>query len=155
MKLAFAAIPISAIPISAIALCAFALNAAEAKEDAAIPTFTVIEADAYIPATREVTQFEIVDSDTILLRAGINNWYAAELWGACGRSARFEQAITIDSPGGGRIDRFATLVVDGRRCAIRTLSRVERLPAPDPSESSGESASENAGAAAGEDGGQP
>jgi hypothetical protein len=135
-------------PAIALTACAFAAaqNVAVAGEEAAAPAFTIIDADAYIPATREITQFEVLNADTILLRTGINRWYAAELSGSCGRAARFEHAIGIDTPGGGRIDRFATLIVDGRRCAIQSLSRIERLPAPEAGEAPNETSGESAGA---------
>lgn len=92
------------------------------------PRYRVLEADVSIPATQSVNGYEIIDANTILLRVGANRLYAAELSGSCGRAARLNWNIGVETFGGGRIDRDARIVVDGRRCAIQSLSRVELIP---------------------------
>lgn len=99
-----------------------------AEAPASSPRFRVIEANVHIPATRSVNGYELVDENTILLKTGANRWYAAEISGSCGRSARFHTAIGVDSNGGGRIDEHSEIVVDGRHCPIDSISRVELIP---------------------------
>lgn len=115
------------------ALCAGAvLTVGAAAADEAIetddaPKFTVLEENARIPFIRNITGFEVVDEDRILLRVGVRQLYLAELRGTCGRDARFDHAIAVVPRGPGGVDRFSQLSIDGRRCGIESLARVERV----------------------------
>lgn len=103
-----------------------AFGVAKAGEAArTVADYAVIEADARIPATRSINSYRILDSDVLLIGAGPSGLYMAQLDGTCARAARFDTSIAIDARGGGGVDRFAQVIVNGRRCRIETLSRVE------------------------------
>jgi hypothetical protein len=116
-----------------LAMCGAAIltfgvaQAGDREATRAEPQFTVLEPDARIAFSSLVNGFEVVDDDTILLRVGASRLYLAELSGPCGRHARWEHQLGI-APNGPGIDTFSSLVIDGRRCRISSLTRVERAP---------------------------
>lgn len=90
--------------------------------------YIVIDPDASIPSGLSVSGYTVLSDSQVLLRAGASRLYIAELNGTCGRGAAHDWTIGIDTRGTSRIDRFAQMIIDGRRCAIRSLAQVERAP---------------------------
>jgi len=68
------------------------------------------------------------DGDKALyLRAAGSKWYHAELMGSC-PDLDFSEAIGVELGGTNTLDKFSTLIVRGRRCALQSL--VESAPPP-------------------------
>lgn len=94
---------------------------------AASPAFAyvVIEENARIPfGAHRINSWRVGRDGSLLLRVGVNDWYRATLIGPCERDLRFEEFVVVQSPPGGGVDRFATAIVDGRRCPFQTLDRI-------------------------------
>lgn len=91
--------------------------------------FAVVESNVRIPSTERVTRFEAIDSNSVLLRTA-GHLYVAHLSAGCALAAPFREQIAIDeAPGLGGVDTFASLLIDGRRCPIAGIDRVERVTA--------------------------
>lgn len=85
-------------------------TAAKSAEEASIPF-----ADA-----GSIRDFRATNSETLYLQDLRRQWYRAELLSPC-TDLPFAEAIGYDVRGSGRFDRFSTLVVRGRSCAIKSL----------------------------------
>ena len=92
------------------------------------PRFTVIEADASLAfSNHRISGFSVARDDSLILRAGPRQWYRATLWQPCARELRWAyERIALDTGPGGTLDRFSTVVLNGRRCPIQTIDRIER-----------------------------
>lgn len=106
------------------ALLAFGVAQA-ADEDAEAAKFVVLEQNASIPFADNISGFNVAEDGSVLIRTGPNQVYRAVIWASCARDVRFENDIGIDHRGGSRVDRFSTLIIDGRRCPIESLDRIE------------------------------
>ncbi len=111
--------------------CAAALAAsgcATSQEEAAAPvTYTVVEADASIPfASRAIRNFRVgKDAEHSLLLEGANSrWYRATLESTCSRDLRWEQAIAFKADATDRLDKFSSVLIDGRRCRVMALDQI-------------------------------
>lgn len=110
-----------------VAMCGAAILAfGVAKAGERAGDFVVVQPDARIPSTRAVNGYEYIDDSRVLLRVGTNGLYLAELNEGCARGGQFGLSIGVDRRGGGAVDRFSQIVIDGRRCPIVALSEVER-----------------------------
>lgn len=90
------------------------------------PAFTVIEADASIPFSQiAIRSYEVADDRSLLIRVGANRWYRATVWQPCRSHLRFENSIGFVTRGTDTFDRFSQVIVDGHRCPISTLDRIE------------------------------
>jgi hypothetical protein len=69
-----------------------------------------------------VRSFEADGQDSVYLQDRSRNWYRAELIGPC-HGLPWALRIGIDSRGASAFDRFGTLLVDGERCQLRSLTR--------------------------------
>ncbi|MBU6408308.1 MAG: hypothetical protein KGS44_14445 [Alphaproteobacteria bacterium] len=88
--------------------------------------YTIIEEDARIPfGADEIDSFRVGRDGSLLLRAGPGDWYRAVVWAPCQRDLRFEQHIGVGDRVNTGFDRFSTVVVDGNRCPIQSLDRIE------------------------------
>ena len=97
------------------------------------PGYVLVREDATIRSGTPLHGFQVLDNDTILFRTGAHNLYLAEIFGTCGRGARFDWSMNVLASPGGDIDRYSRVVINGRLCPIRTLTQVDRLPdAPPP-----------------------
>lgn len=120
-----------------LAMCGAAIlsfGVAQAGSEAAtveVPAgYRVVEEDARISPLKTLNGYTVIDNDTILLRAGASDLYLIDLFGTCGRGARFDWNIAVDARGGAGIDRFARVHINGRTCGISALTKVERVSAP-------------------------
>jgi hypothetical protein len=111
-----------------LAAAAFADDApaSTAPAEASEFTYTVIEENARIPfGADEINSFRVGRDGSLLLRAGHREWYRAVLWAPCSRDLRFEQHIAFTDRSNQAFDRFSSVVVDGNRCPIQSLDRIE------------------------------
>ena len=113
--------------MAAAALAAFGVAAA--AEQSQVPAgFLVVRENAEIPFARTIDGWEEVDNDHVLLDAGIHRLYLAKVWPECAREARYHNRLGVEHRGTPNVDRFSTLIIDGRRCPITELTQVERVP---------------------------
>jgi hypothetical protein len=104
------------------ALAACETTPAEAEKPV---TYTVLEADASIPfASKSIRNFRVGAEKTLLLEANGGKWYRATLIGACRSDLPWEQAIGIDGGATDRFDKFASVIIDGRRCQVTQLDQI-------------------------------
>lgn len=108
-----------------VAACATTESTSASAEESGAARYTVVEENARIPETRDVLAFETLDARSVLLRA-TGALYIAQISSGCGLDAGYAQDIAIDRFGPGGVNAHSTLLIEGRRCQIEALSRVER-----------------------------
>ncbi len=87
-------------------------------------------AEASIPFVgqpRSIRSFRAVGDDLVYLKDRRGRWYRARLGGAC-LGLRWANAIGYDTRGGLSLARGGSLLVDGERCLIVSLTRSEAPP---------------------------
>jgi len=67
-----------------------------------------------------IQDWEADGTDAIYLEDVHNRWYRGTFMGPC-LNLPFADVIGIDTTGPDTLDQFATLLVGGERCALRTL----------------------------------
>lgn len=116
------------IGFALLSLCAFAAGpaVAEEKKPVAPNPYVVLEEDADIPFARtRVSSFTVGEDNSLILQVGVSRFYRATLSGPCARDLKFEHRIAIDYDGSGRFDRFSKVFVDGQRCFVQSVDRIE------------------------------
>lgn len=68
-----------------------------------------------------IRDFHAVSDDTVYLQAGNRRWYRADLFGPC-FGLPYANGIGVDARPTGTLDRFGTIIVDGERCKIESLT---------------------------------
>lgn len=126
------------------ALLAFGVAQASDQE-AEAPKFVVLEQDANIPFAANISGYTLAEDGSVLINVGPNRVYRAVTWRTCRRDLRYEHAIGIDHRGGSRVDRYSTLIIDGRRCPIESLDRIEPPKRGEQAETPAEAPAEDAG----------
>lgn len=120
------------------AACAAALAASgcatsqDAAQTQAPVTYTVVAADASIPfATTTISNYRVGKDveHSLLLEAG-SRWYRAGLEPSCSRDLRWEQAIAFKADATDRLDKFSSVLIDGRRCRVLALDQIVDPDAP-------------------------
>ena len=111
------------IPLAAAAL------PMPAPAAAADPPEAAAEEEARIPFLHlgRMRTFRTVGDDTLYVRSRSREWYRIETMGWC-RNLRWAHHIGVDTNGSLTFDRFSTLIVDGDRCAIRSVVRSGEPP---------------------------
>lgn len=71
-----------------------------------------------------VRDFHAVSDDTVFLQTRNRQWYRADLIGPC-MGLPYALGIGIDARPQGTLDRFGTILVDGQRCKIGSLTPSE------------------------------
>jgi hypothetical protein len=87
-------------------------------------------AEASIPFVshpRAIRSFEAVEDHLLYLQDRRGRWYLAELAGPC-FGLRWANRIGYDTKGGMSLDRFSTILVDGERCRILSLTHSSPPP---------------------------
>ena len=69
-----------------------------------------------------VRSFHADDVDVVYLQDRSRNWYRAELIGSC-FGLPWARAVGIDTGGSSVFDRFGSLIVEGERCKLQSLTR--------------------------------
>lgn len=114
------------------AVLAFGVAAA-AEHSVSYPGFTVLQENARIPSLTPLHGFVTLNDHSIFIRTGHRQGYIAEINGNCARGVVYDWTIGVDSASGGDIDHFSRVHINGRTCAINTLTKVDReegLPMP-------------------------
>jgi hypothetical protein len=102
----------------AAAVAAPALAESPAKrEEAAIP---------FANHPRAIRNFEAPGDDIVYLQDRQRRWYRADV-GYC-FGLKWAHSIGYDTRGGINLDSFGTLLVDGQRCPIVSLTRSDGPP---------------------------
>jgi hypothetical protein len=112
---------------AALALaCAAPALAEQEKPKPVVSPYTVIEADTDIPFARtRVSGFTVGADHSLILQVGAGRFYRATLNDFCARDLKWEHRIAIDYDASGRFDRFSKVFVDGRRCLVQSVDRIE------------------------------
>ncbi len=71
-----------------------------------------------------IRDFHAVNDDTVYLQARNRQWYRADLIGPC-MGLPYAIGIGVDARPTGTLDRFGTILVDGERCKIGSLTPSE------------------------------
>jgi hypothetical protein len=69
-----------------------------------------------------VRNFEPNGREAVYLQDRGRNWYLARLFAPC-EGLPWAHSLGIDNRGSGSVDRFSTLLVEGERCQIQSLTR--------------------------------
>ncbi len=121
--------------LAAACAAAFALSGcATSREVAEAPVaYTVVAADASIPFASSAIRSYRVGKDvehSLLLEGGASRWYRATLEPSCSRDLRWEFAIGFKTDATDRLDRFSSVLIDGRRCRVIALDQIADPDAP-------------------------
>ena len=77
---------------------------------------------------RGITSWTAAGDDTLYLQARDDQWYRADLAGPCfGLSTAF--AVGVRTFGDDTFDNFSSIIVDGQRCPVMSVTRVAGPPA--------------------------
>lgn len=108
------------------AAAALAVAGCATNEQAEAPiSYTVVKADASVPfASTAIRGFRVGSGKVLLLEANGGRWYRATLQSSCRSDLPWEHAIGIDGGAVDRVDKFATVIIDGRRCQIETFDEI-------------------------------
>jgi len=109
------------------ALLASALAAACASEPRVATAFVVVEENATIPNRHAIRRTSIIDNDVLLIETRPRDLFRVELFPNCVNRTDIARAIHIQSVGM-RVDRFSQFRIGNRRCSVRNITRVQRVP---------------------------
>lgn len=111
---------------AALALTAGVASAEQVGAVAAAPAYQVIEENASVPfAGNRIHGYEVsADGRSVIFRAGVNDYYRATVWSPCSSDLRFGHRIGFITDGGGRLDKWSRVLVNGNSCPIQTLDRI-------------------------------
>jgi|GEM_PF-618055 len=85
------------------------------------------EARIPFPEYGGIDSWRPVDDDTLYIKGRSGQWYRAELMGPC-IGLRHKVAIGFEIRPAGSFDRFSSIIVDGQRCPLRSLTKIESPP---------------------------
>jgi hypothetical protein len=106
----------------------FLLAAAASAPALAAPPGERAEASIpFVGQPRSIRSFRAVGDDLVYLKDRRGRWYRARLGGAC-LGLRWANVIGYDTRGGLSLSRGGSLLVDGERCLIVSLTRSEAPP---------------------------
>lgn len=91
---------------------------AAARDDASIP----------FVGFGGIRNWTATDDSTVYLQASNDQWYEAELAGPC-VGLPFAFGIGVDTRGSDRFDNFSSVIVDGQRCPVASVTKVAGPPA--------------------------
>jgi hypothetical protein len=120
---------IALLAAAPLALVLAASAAAETKPAApplpAPSPYKVVQENTRIPfAANQIDGFRVGADKSLILEGPGRRWYRVTLESFCQRDLPWENFIGLDS-NFGALDRFDSIIVDGRRCRIRTLDQIE------------------------------
>jgi hypothetical protein len=105
---------------------AFADAPKSAPAEETAPIYKVIKQDASIfAANRRVDNYWQGEDGSLILRAGVREWYRVEVWQPCRSDLRWEQAVGLRPGATGSFDRFSDVIVNGKRCAVERIDQIE------------------------------
>lgn len=88
--------------------------------------FNVLESNASVSFPSNLTRYQILEDDSLLLTFGANRHYRVRLGSDCSRDLRHSGSIVLDAGGAGDFDAMSFIVVRGVSCAVESIDRVER-----------------------------
>lgn len=97
------------------------------------PAYVVVEENVSISDRSLVRRISVLDDDQLIIEVGANDYYRATLLPGCIAFADMMAPVRLEETGIG-IDRTSSFTIDGRRCSIRALDRVERRQRTVPAE---------------------
>lgn len=106
-----------------------------------------VETGISFPSNATIRTFQADGEDGVWIQDSRRDWYYATFFGPC-RDIDFAQAIGVDTRGTSRLDKFASLLVRGERCAISSF--VTSAPPPTKEERKAAREAEKAAKAAAE-----
>ncbi|WP_242446116.1 DUF6491 family protein [Sphingopyxis lindanitolerans] len=109
----------------AAALLSLSANAAAAEP--AAPRALGVETGITFPSNATIRTFQADGDDGVWIQDSRRNWYYATFFSPC-RNIDFAQAIGVDTRGLSRLDKYATILVRGDRCALSSF--VTSAPPP-------------------------
>ena len=71
--------------------------------------------------------FRAIDRDTVYIRGIGRQWYRVATMGPC-PNLPWARALGLDTSGARTLDRFSTLIVEGDRCAVASVTRSAEPP---------------------------
>lgn len=104
--------------LAAAAAPALAVPPLPEREEASIP---------FVSQPRSIRSFNAPTDDTVYLQDRRGRWYRAEIGGPC-IGLRWANAIGYDTRGGLSLSRGSSILVEGQRCLITSLTRSEPPP---------------------------
>jgi hypothetical protein len=108
-------------------LFALAAFAAAAPATAETPVTSAPEARIPFLHIGSMRTFRAIDRNTLYVEARQREWYRVTTLGAC-INLPWARTIGVDTRGSGTFDRYSTLIVDGERCALRSVVRSGEPP---------------------------
>ena len=81
----------------------------------------------FVSQPRAIRSFKAPSDDLVYLKDRQGRWYRAELGGVC-IGLRWANAIGYDTHGGLALGRGGSILVEGQRCLIVSLTRREPPP---------------------------
>lgn len=88
--------------------------------------FTVVEENARVSFPTNITRYEILEDDSLLVTFGANRRYRVKLGSDCARDLRNASALAFLPSGSGHFDTFSHVAVRGVSCQVQTIDRVQR-----------------------------
>ena len=103
-------------PVIAAALALVATNGAAQAAD---------RGNASIPFVGfgGIRNWTATDNSTVYLQASNGQWYEADLLSPC-MGLPFAFGIGVDTRGSDTVDNFSSIMVDGQRCPVASVSKV-------------------------------
>ncbi|HEX7115507.1 MAG TPA: DUF6491 family protein [Steroidobacter sp.] len=71
-----------------------------------------------------IENWRVMDDETLYIEGRSGQWYRAELMAPC-PGLRFEEAVGFVVEPTGSFERFSSILVDGRECHLKSLTRSE------------------------------
>ena len=91
------------------------------------PIILGVESSIVFPSNSSIRNWETDRNRGIWIQDRDNNWYYGSFAGFCSE-ANFATAIGVETRGSARLDRFATIIMDGERCPLSSF--VTSAPPP-------------------------
>jgi hypothetical protein len=104
-------------PVALVAATPYVAPQPVTGKSAVVPGFT---ADGFV-------QKRINGADGVFVQALSGKWYYLKAQGACPRLAE-EDTVGIQTSANGQLDRYAQLMVQGRRCLVASVMEVAPPP---------------------------
>jgi hypothetical protein len=104
------------IVIAAVATGAFAQSSRAAAEEQAVLRF------ADLNGIKDWRPDKSTDADAILIEGRNGDWYRATFSAPC-PEVRFAPGVAFETDPLGNLDRFTSIIVEGRRCSFKTFER--------------------------------
>jgi len=95
-----------------------------AATSAAFPAFAGEETSIPLVSHQGIQNFRADGNEALYVEGRGKQWYRVELMGQCS-GLNFATGIGVEGGATDRFDRFSTLVVDGNKCAVKSVTESE------------------------------